>query len=115
MKKVKERIRKKLKGKAGESLAEVLIALLIAALALTMLASVITSTSRMLTKSKEKMQKYDQANVSVAGMNGTGTSGVSFTLTEGVNSIVLDPTRTTVTYYVNAEASGTEVVSYKLD
>jgi Type II secretory pathway, component PulJ len=114
MKKVKDRIRKKLRGKAGESLAEVLIALLIAALALTMLASIITSASKMLNKSKEKMQKYDQANVSVAGMNGAGTS-TSFSLTEGVESIVLDPTRTTVTYYVNTVAGDTEVVSYKLD
>ncbi len=113
MKRLAERIRKKLKGNAGESLAEVLIALLIAALALTMLASVITSTSRMLTRSKEKMQKYDQANAAVAGMNGAETSTTTFSLNEG--AVVLDPTRTTVTYYVNAEASGTEVVSYKLD
>ncbi len=62
MKKLRASLSKKLKGKAGESIAEVLIALLIAALALTMLASVITTAARTITKSKEQMDAYYTAN-----------------------------------------------------
>lgn len=62
MKKIKASLSKKLKGNAGESLAEVLIALLIAALALTMLASVISSTAKMITQSKRKMSDYYTVN-----------------------------------------------------
>ncbi len=62
MKKLRASLSKKLKGNAGESIAEVLIALLIAALALTMLASVITTAARTITKSKEQMDAYYTAN-----------------------------------------------------
>jgi len=62
MKKLKSSLSKKLKGNAGESLAEVLIALLIAALALTMLASVITTAARTITRSKQQMEAYYAAN-----------------------------------------------------
>ena len=48
----------RLRSKAGESLAEVLIALLIAALALTMLASVINTTARIIRQSKASMTAY---------------------------------------------------------
>ncbi len=62
MKKLKSSLSKKLKGKAGESIAEVLIALLIAALALTMLASVITTAARTITRNKQQMDAYYAAN-----------------------------------------------------
>ena len=62
MKKLRESLSKKLKGNAGESIAEVLIALLIAALALTMLASVITTAAKTITKSKQQMDAYYTAN-----------------------------------------------------
>ncbi len=62
MKKLKLSLSKKLKGNGGESIAEVLIALLIAALALTMLASVITTAAKTITKSKEQMDAYYTAN-----------------------------------------------------
>ena len=62
MKRLRANLSKKLKGNAGESLAEVLIALLIAALALTMLASVISSAARMITQSKDTMANYFLAN-----------------------------------------------------
>ena len=62
MKKLKSSLSKKLKGNAGESLAEVLIALLIAALALTMLASVITTAARTITRNKQQMDAYYAEN-----------------------------------------------------
>ncbi len=62
MKKLRASLSKKLKGNGGESIAEVLIALLIAALALTMLASVITTAAKTITKSKKQMDAYYTAN-----------------------------------------------------
>lgn len=62
MKRLRTSLSKKLKGNAGESIAEVLIALLIAALALTMLASVITSAAKMINRSKQLMNAYYAEN-----------------------------------------------------
>jgi hypothetical protein len=76
----------KLKNTAGESLSEVLIALLIAALAMTMLASAISSTSKILTKSKTSLESYYAENDKVAeqkavsGTGGTKTTKVKLTL-----------------------------------
>ena len=62
MDRLRSKLSKKLKGNAGETIAEVLIALLIAALALTMLASVITTTVKMVNENKRKMNDYYMAN-----------------------------------------------------
>lgn len=51
-------LKNKLRSQAGETIAEVLVAMLISALALTMLASMITATVSMVTRSKEKMKEY---------------------------------------------------------
>ena len=51
-----KRIRAKLRGRAGESLAETLIATLIAALALTMLAGAIGSAARIINTSRDAMK-----------------------------------------------------------
>ena len=55
---LKLRIKKKLLSNQGDSIAEVLIALLISSLALVMLASMITSSSRMIISSKTKLTDY---------------------------------------------------------
>ena len=73
MKKPRGRLSSKLKSKAGESIAEVLIALLIAALALTMLASVITTSARIITSSKAAMNAYYQERNGLDA--GTSASG----------------------------------------
>ncbi len=62
MKRMKSRVAAKLKSSAGESLAEVLIALLIAALAMAMLASVISTSANIVTRSKENAAEYYAAN-----------------------------------------------------
>ena len=56
------RIVRKLKNQAGETIAEVLVALLISSIALVMLASMISSTANMVTSSKSKMEAYYKAN-----------------------------------------------------
>ena len=73
MKKLRVRLSSKLKSTAGESIAEVLIALLIAALALTMLASVITTSARIITSSKAAMNEYYQERNGLDA--GTSASG----------------------------------------
>ena len=59
----------KLKSEAGESLGEVLIALLIAALALTMLASVISTASNIINRSKTAVDRYYAATNELNGLN----------------------------------------------
>ena len=61
-----KKLESKLKSSRGESLGETLVALLIAALALTMLASVISSTGRILQKSQSKLEEYYQENDKLA-------------------------------------------------
>ena len=55
------RIRKKLRGQAGETIAETLVALLISVLALTMLAGAVSTASRIITQSEERMKDYYSA------------------------------------------------------
>lgn len=78
---------RKLKEQAGETIAEVLVALLISSVALIMLASMISSTNSMVTKSKNTMKAYYEANenleklqgsedsiiITISGKNGTET------------------------------------------
>ena len=72
MKKLNKRIKAKLQSNAGESIGEVLIALLIAALALTMLASVITTTARLIKESRTHMDDYyDASNLLASKSSGT--------------------------------------------
>ena len=56
-----KKIAQKLKNKGGESISEVLVALLISSLALVMLASMIGTTTRLVTRSKDTMREYYQA------------------------------------------------------
>lgn len=53
-----KRIKAKLRGRAGESIAETLIATLIAALALVMLAGAVASAARIVTTSREAIEEY---------------------------------------------------------
>ncbi len=96
MKKLKSSLSKKLKGNAGESLAEVLIALLIAALALTMLASVITTAAKTITQSKKQMDAYYAANewlsahakIDTGDLEGTVDADAYLTVTDEANQKV---------------------------
>ena len=53
-----KKIKAKLHGNAGESIAETLIATLIAALALVMLAGAVASAARIITDSREAIKEY---------------------------------------------------------
>ena len=63
------RIKKKLCGRAGESIAETLIATLIAALALVMLAGAVASAARIITTSRKAIEEYqDEINDPINGL-----------------------------------------------
>ncbi len=108
-----KRLSKKLKNRAGESLAETLVSLLIAALALVMLAGAISSASGVIIKSRDKLDKYYSANEEESGvvkMAGGGSSGaVKMTDSSGV----LSEQSYGITYYKNNEFAKTPVVAYK--
>ena len=58
-----KKIKAKLHGNAGESIAETLIATLIAALALVMLAGAVASAARIITDSRKAIKEYqDEIN-----------------------------------------------------
>lgn len=63
---MKGRIARKLKSRAGESIAETLIGLLIASLALVMLAGSISTATRLILTSKDRMDEYYAADGAMA-------------------------------------------------
>ena len=106
---------KKLKSQAGESISEVLIALLISSLALVMLASMISATNNIVSKSKSTMEDYYACNEDLERLKKTEEKT---TETESV-AITIKPTGTdtsieiekTVTVYGN-ESLGKTVYAY---
>ena len=119
----------KLRSTSGESIAETLIALLISSVGLVMLASMITASARLITKSKSAMESYYGANNylesrgedAAAGSAGTGDNSP---LKNGSMTITLKPAAVsfgssvdsetfTVNYYENATIGGKPVVSYE--
>ena len=61
------RIKAKLRGRTGESIAETLIATLIAALALVMLAGAVASAARIVTTSKKAIEEYQSEAGNIEG------------------------------------------------
>lgn len=125
MKKLKSKLKAKLASSRGESLGEVLIALLIAALALTMLAAVISSTSRILLKSRDKIETYYQENDKLAAQDKTSPSTPTMELEVVLKSAAVadkeyevfltSDAPATVMYFVNDKlGSGKKVISYCL-
>ena len=104
---MKRKIILKLRSSNGESLTETLVALLIAAIALVMLASMISSTTRIVTQSKAKMTEYYKANKTVAAQTGGGISG---TVTIGDQQY-----QYSVTAYLNQSFISTPIASYRLN
>ena len=67
-----KKLKAKLLSQAGESLGEVLVTLLIAALALTMLASVIFTSSKVIAQSKTNMAAYYTENDKLENRSSNG-------------------------------------------
>ena len=116
---IREKLKKKIGSRAGESIAETLVALLIAALALVMLAGAITAASNMITVSKAKMDDYYKNNKGDDGIVKMITDPASSTnVTSGTITMTDTGGPLTDTYnvnfYTNSEFEHTPVVAYKL-
>ena len=101
------KLRKKLHSQSGETIGETLVALLISSLALVMLASMITSTVNLVTKSEAKMNDYYKANTALENPD-SGTQGV-IVITGGETEIKV-PVR-----YANNKTFSKTVVAYSVD
>ena len=109
-----EIIKSKLNSKSGESITEGLVALLISSLGLLLLAGMITSTNRIVSRSKEATRNYiEQNNALVEQGTSLETGTVSFSgggsekLTNNSGDTI------SVTYYTNEQTGSTPVTAYK--
>ena len=123
MRKLRRKLTARLRSRKGESIGEVLIALLIAALALTMLASVIHSSTTMITKNKAVMGAYYDANDTLAKKNGTANGGTkTLSLVKAVGGAPTTDrvnlqisTAPSVDCFLNQNVSSKTVISYRLN
>ena len=111
---LKRKTGSKLQNNRGDSIAEVLVALLISALALVMLASMITSSSKMILSSKTKMNAYYSESSNYASPS---ADGGQVTITVDIDKGEDNPVKECgINYYKtsNDEISGFQkVVSFK--
>ena len=106
----------KLRGNAGESLAETLIAVLIIAVALTMLASMITSTSNLIKKGEETLNKYYTESEKLETFTGsTGGQTVSFTASSETYAPNINISPVSVEYAENIIFTGHPVFAYRIE
>ena len=115
---MKNTLKKKLLNQAGESISEVLIALLISAVALMMLAGMITSTTNIITRSRNAVLEYIVAGNKLVDHSGTSEEGtVSFHIGGSSTAIKLtDTTNTEVSiniYRNDSGISGGKVISWE--
>ena len=104
-----EKLTKKIKSRAGETIAEVLIALLISSLALVMLASMISATQSMVAKSEKKMSEYYDANDVLENLDSDDKKGtLTVTVKDSTNFISISNSEP---YYENDQL-GNKVYSY---
>ena len=111
------RMRNKVKSKKGESITEVLVALLISALAIVLLAGMVNASTNMILKSKDKMEKYANAENNVVERNGEGESGAVQIVDSNNNPVTLTDgagTDIDVAYFTNNESVQHTVRSYKV-
>lgn len=114
MKKYLRSIRKKLRGKAGETISETLISLLIASLALVMLAGAVAAGSAMITKSRIKLEDYYTKNEKLAAVAqpAAGDSKTGSLDWKRVSGKELSEKTISVVYAENDAFSNKKVVSY---
>lgn len=89
MRKMRQAIGRKLRSRAGESIAETLVSVLIAAVALVMLAGMISTTLRLVEDSSKKIEAYYTANDALTKLSVLENADV--TTYSGTISIKVDP------------------------
>jgi len=106
---------RRLRGRAGESIAEVLVALLISALAMMLLAGMINSSWKVLDSSRAALADYN-AQESVLTAQGSSDRTGTVTASLGGDAVKLNAdtnVQIPVKYYVNDAVGGKPVVAYK--
>lgn len=104
---------RKIKSRKGESLAEVLIALLVSVLGLVLLASMITTSVNIVTKSKKSMKEYNDAEKNLISQS--GSSGTGKIVIEGGKKLTSDLSdQVTVNYYSNDLEGNRTIYTYKV-
>lgn len=107
---------KRLRGRAGESLAEVLVALLISTLGILLLGTMIQSARKMIVTSRSSYQDYIEAENALEAHSGVGNEGVIRVYMDGKTVKLTDESRydTRVVSHSNAASGGRTVVSYRV-
>ena len=108
---MKKRICRKLRSKAGETIAEVLISLLISSVALILLAQMIGAATNMVTSSENTLKAYYEESNNLAQQT-TGSSSASVTLT--MDGTAFSEPITVDLFENEKKLGGVEVTSYKL-
>ena len=93
IKTLREKLIRRLRSNSGESFAETLVSLLISVLALTMLAGAISTASGLITKSRTKIDSYQdniEAVIAAESVEITGTVTIEKELTDTINIAPLD-------------------------
>lgn len=101
-----EKVNKKLRNRSGESISETLVALLISALALVMLAGAITTASRIVRVSRDKLGSYYTANENLATMT-TSSGELTMNFSNSSDDIIVD------FYENNVFGEDKTVIAYK--
>lgn len=103
---MRDRMRAKLRGNAGETIGETLVALLISALALVMLAGAISSASKIVLDSKAAMAEYYAGD---SAMESSGTDTITIADESG-NTVFSAPVSCR---YNKKSGETTPVISYE--
>ncbi|MCR5136625.1 MAG: hypothetical protein K6C12_05950 [Oscillospiraceae bacterium] len=114
--------KRKISNQWGETIAETLVALLISAVALVMLASMISSSSSVITRARDRLSSYydnmelmNRETTSTANEYVYGSSNLSVQDLDSSASdkIVFKDAKIPVNYYGNTAFSKTQVVTYR--
>ena len=104
----------KIESQGGESIGEVLVALLISSIGLTLLAMMVSSSSRMVERSKSTVHNYiEQSNI-LEDHSKPGTSGTLSFSCDSTTKIADNSTAPIdIEYYTNEVIGNNKVISYK--
>ena len=109
---MKTNIMKKLRSRAGETITETLVSVLIGALALVMLAGAVSTASRVITTSRDKLNKYYDTTETVIKKVYSDGSPTSGEVTIKAENTVTDQVE--INYDVNTEFGSMTIVVYKM-
>lgn len=107
-------IKKKLRGRAGETIAETLVALLISALALLMLAGAVSAGVRIIEQSNNVLYQYYEGNNNLVNYTTPTLPSQPIVITDSAGNEIERYTDEVVSYYVN-KLSDKAVIAYSIN